>query len=86
LPSEIVEHDQREVQHHRPPPAKSAQRQKSSVSRAKSAKSVVFVNPDDQSIVVVENSHIKGESLRPVIKHPKSIIKTRSDVEYVCIK
>lgn len=64
---------------------KSAQRKKSANSSAKSTKSVVFVNPDDQSIAVIENSNVKGESLRPIVKRPKSFKKTRFQDEAVCL-
>jgi hypothetical protein len=80
-----VEHEHQTVEYHQTTAPKSAQQKKSAGSRGKSAKSVVFVNPDDQSIAVVENSYIKGEPIRPVIKHSKSIKKTRFEDETVCI-
>jgi len=78
----VVENKQEPVSYTSISPTKTSPRKKSSTKRAKSAKSVVFVHPDDQSIVVVENSFIKGEPIKPIIKRPKSQMKkTRFQVE-----
>jgi hypothetical protein len=53
---------------------------------AKSVKSVSLVAPDDQSITTIENSSVKEEPLKPIIKRSKSFKKTRFEDEIVCIK
>ena len=85
--SVVVEDEQRPAKRYRTPSMKSTQEKQSIVprvksdsmrvkttsARTKSAKSIVLINPDDQSIAVIENSYVKGEPLKPVVKRPKSV-------------
>ena len=83
----MAEDEQRPIRRYRTPSMRSSQQKQSTVprvksdsirdnttsARTKSAKSIVLINPDDQSIAVIENSYVKGEPLKPVIKRPKSV-------------
>jgi hypothetical protein len=74
----IIEDEQQIVQH-RP---KSTER---SARRKRSAKSVLLVPPvsDHQSNTTVENYVIREEPLKPIIKRPKSIKRTRFEDDMV---
>jgi hypothetical protein len=49
------------------------------------AKSFVLVNPEDNTIAVIEKSYMKGETIKHVTKRPRSLRKTRFQDETVCI-
>ncbi|CAF3042607.1 unnamed protein product [Rotaria sp. Silwood2] len=72
-----IENDQQAIQNHRPPTSKSRRRKTTASARTKSAKSVVLINPDEQSIAVIENSYVQEESTRSAVKRSKSMKKTR---------
>jgi hypothetical protein len=82
----IIENDQQTGQYRPVSRIKSGRQKKSTSSRVKSAKSVVLTNFDDQSVAVVENAYVKGEPLRPALKRPKSLKKTRFQDEIVCLQ
>jgi len=82
----IIENEQQTGQHRPVSRVKSGRRKKSASSKAKSPKSVVLTNFDDQSVAIVENAYVKGELLRPALKRPKSLKKTRFQDEIVCLQ
>jgi hypothetical protein len=95
-PVEIIEDDHRTIHNTRSRVARNTERRKSPIprktinlrkpspnQRIKSAKSIIFVNPDDQTIAVIENSYLKGETTKPVIKHSKSYKTTHIHQEIV---
>lgn len=81
----IIEDKQQTVEHHPKSREKSFLRIKSASSGAKSAKSVVLIPPDDQPVSIIENSYVKEERLKSIIKHSKSFKRTRFEDEAVCI-
>ena len=72
-----VETEEQTLQNHQVQNTKDAQRTTTASSGAKSAKSIVLINPDDQSIAVVENSNAKSA---------KSVKITRFIERDVCIE
>jgi len=86
LPSKTIENEQQSIRNNQPLVKRKNQRKKSATSRIESTKSIVLVNPEDQTIAVVENSYLKGEPIKPVIKRQKSSRKNRFNYDNVCIK
>ena len=82
-PPATIENEQPPTEYYITPTIKSAQRKKSASARPKS---VVLVKPEEQSIVVIEDSHAKGEPLRPVLKSAKPFKKIRFEDEFVRVK
>jgi len=82
----MKENEQQTVQQRPVSPPRSAQRKRSSSSRSRSAKSVVFADSNDQPVTVAENSYVKREPLKSALKRPKSVKKTRFEDEIVCIQ
>ncbi|CAF4725101.1 unnamed protein product [Rotaria sp. Silwood1] len=72
-----IEPEQQAIQNSRTVTSKIFRRKKTASARTKSAKSIVLINPDEQSIAVIENSYVKEESTRSAVKRSKSIKKTR---------
>ncbi|CAF1579674.1 unnamed protein product [Rotaria sp. Silwood1] len=68
--SETIEKEQRIIRNIRPTVTRNSQ-------RIKSSKSIVLVNPDDQTIAVVENPYVKGDSITPILKRPVSVKNAR---------
>ncbi|CAF3545901.1 unnamed protein product [Rotaria socialis] len=66
IPGKIVSNQQRK-----------GKRKTTPNQRLKSSKSIVLLNPDDQTIAVVENSYVKGNSMSPVIQGTVSSKKNR---------
>ncbi|CAF1203564.1 unnamed protein product [Rotaria sordida] len=58
------------VENIRQPITRNSQRKTIFSPRIKSSKSIVLVNPEDQTIAVVENPYLKGESITQIIKRP----------------
>ncbi|CAF4758429.1 unnamed protein product, partial [Rotaria socialis] len=56
----MVENEEHTTQNYNVQNKKDTQRTTAASSAVKSAKSIVLINPDDQSIAVVENSYTKG--------------------------
>ncbi|CAF4724162.1 unnamed protein product, partial [Rotaria magnacalcarata] len=74
IPPEIVPNKQRKV---RSIDSNGGKRKTTPNQRLKSSKSIVFVNPDVQTIAVVENPYVKGDSMTPVIQGTVSSKKNR---------
>ncbi|CAF3981504.1 unnamed protein product [Rotaria sordida] len=72
-----IEHERQAIQNHRTSTSKSLRRIKAASTRTKSAKSIVLINPDDQSIAIIENSYVQGEPIVPVVKYSQSIKQTQ---------
>lgn len=72
-----IENEIHSSESHRRPRAKNTQHRVTSSTGTKSPKSIVLIHPEDQSIAVIENSHVKGDTLRFVAKRPKSVKVTR---------
>lgn len=54
------------------------------VSPRKTNRSVGVVSPNETNVAIVENSMTKTETSQPVVKHAKSMKKTRFEDEFVC--
>ncbi|CAM4778971.1 unnamed protein product [Rotaria magnacalcarata] len=74
IPPEIVPNKQRKV---RSIDSNGGKRKTTPNQRLKSSKSIVLVNPDVQTIAVVENPYVKGDSMTPVIQGTVSSKKNR---------
>ncbi|CAM4755377.1 unnamed protein product [Rotaria magnacalcarata] len=73
----MVDDEEHTMQNHNVQKKKDTQRTTTANSGAKSAKSIVLINPDDESIAVIENSYAKGESIKSTTKGAKSVKITR---------
>ena len=76
-PHEPVHVEQRAVQTTRPILTKKTLQKKSQV---KPAKAIVLVNPEDQTVAVIENPYLSGRTIKPVVKtqqQSKSMKQTR---------
>ncbi|CAF2912524.1 unnamed protein product [Rotaria sp. Silwood2] len=65
VPSETTKNEQQTIQNIAPTVTQNSQRKRSPSQRVKSSKSIVLLNPEDQTIAVVENPYVKGESIIP---------------------
>lgn len=78
-PPEPIFQQQRDVQATRPVMTRKTLLRKPAKSRVKSAKAIVLVNPEDQTIAVVENAYLRGKTIKPIVKgqRQKSVKQTR---------
>lgn len=80
-----LENKQQEIPNHPASSTRSMRRKKDASARTASAKSIVLVNPEDQSVVVIENSFSKTERFKPPIRQTRYTKKSQSNNTNVCI-
>lgn len=65
--------------------SKGLRRKVSPTDRTKSSKSIVLVNPEDQTIAVIENPYMKGDPVTPILHASGSTRKNYFTETTVCI-
>lgn len=84
-PPGLNENEQRTIHNTGSTVRRKTQRKRSPIQRIKSTKSIVLVNPEDQTIAVVENSCLHGDTIKPIIQRPRSSKRTRFQQDIVRI-